>query len=150
MPYILCMSYKGIFKPSYPEKYIGDYKNIIYRSLWERKFMVYCDSNENILKWSSEEIWIPYLSPIDNRIHKYFPDFYIKYKDTSQKIKESLIEIKPKRQVNGPEFKKRITKKQIYEVKEFAKNQAKWKAAKEFCEDRRWDFQILTEDNLGV
>jgi len=144
------MSYKGIFKPSYPEKYIGDYKNIIYRSLWERKFMVYCDSNENILKWSSEEIWIPYLSPIDNRIHKYFPDFYIKYKDTSQKIKESLIEIKPKRQVNGPEFKKRITKKQIYEVKEFAKNQAKWKAAKEFCEDRRWDFQILTEDNLGV
>lgn len=144
------MSYKGIFKPSYPEKYIGDYKNIIYRSLWERKFMVYCDTNENILKWSSEEIWIPYLSPIDNRIHKYFPDFYIKYKDTSQRIKESLIEIKPKRQVNGPEFKKRITKKQINEVKEFAKNQAKWKAAKEFCEDRRWDFQILTEDNLGV
>ena len=144
------MSYKGILKPSYPEKYIGDYKNIIYRSLWERKFMVYCDTNENILKWSSEEIWIPYLSPIDNRIHKYFPDFYIKYKDTSQRIKESLIEIKHKRQVNGPEFKKRITKKQINEVKEFAKNQAKWKAAKEFCEDRRWDFQILTEDNLGV
>ena len=144
------MSYKGVFKPSNPKKYIGDYTNIIYRSLWERKFMVYCDTNENIIKWSSEEIWIPYVSPLDNRVHKYFPDFYIKYKDTSDKIRESLIEIKPKRQVNSPELKKRITKKQINEVTEFAKNQAKWKAAREFCLDRRWEFQILTEDNLGI
>lgn len=144
------MSYKGIFKPSYPKKYIGDYNNIIYRSLWERKFMVYCDSNENILKWSSEEIWIPYISPLDNRVHKYFPDFYIKYQDTSGNIKENLIEIKPKRQVNGPNLNKKMTKKQITEVTEFAKNQAKWKAAEEFCKDRRWNFQILTEDNLGV
>ncbi len=144
------MSYKGIFKPSYPKKYIGDYNNIIYRSLWERKFMVYCDSNENILKWSSEEIWIPYISPLDNRVHKYFPDFYIKYKDTSENIKESIIEIKPKRQVNGPNLNKKMTKKQVTEVTEFAKNQAKWKAAEEFCKDRRWNFQILTEDNLGL
>jgi hypothetical protein len=144
------MSYKGIFKPSYPKKYIGDYQNIIYRSLWERKFMVYCDNNENILRWSSEEIWIPYISPLDNRVHKYFPDFYIKYKDTSGNIKESLIEIKPKRQVNGPNLNKKMTKKQVTEVTEFAKNQAKWKAAEEFCKDRRWNFQILTEDNLGV
>lgn len=144
------MSYKGIFKPSYPKKYIGDYNNIIYRSLWERKFMVYCDNNENILKWSSEEIWIPYISPLDNRVHKYFPDFYVKYQDTSGNIKEKLIEIKPKRQVNGPNLNKKMTKKQITEITEFAKNQAKWKAAEEFCKDRRWNFQILTEDNLGV
>lgn len=144
------MSYKGIFKPSFSQKYIGDYKNIVYRSLWELKFMNYCDKNENILKWSSEEIWIPYVSPIDNRVHKYFPDFYIKYKDNEGILKESLIEIKPKRQVNGPKIGKKINQKQIYEVKEFAKNQSKWKAAKEFCEDRRWTFQILTEDNIGV
>ena len=144
------MSYKGIYKPSYPEKYIGDYRNIIYRSLWERKFMNYCDLNENILKWSSEEIWIPYLSPIDNRVHKYFPDFYIKYKDSTGVVKESLVEIKPKRQVEAPKPNKRITQKQLYEIKEYSKNQAKWKAAREFCEDRRWQFQILTEDNLGV
>jgi len=144
------MSYKGIYKPSYPEKYLGDFKNIVYRSLWERKFMVYCDTNENILKWASEEIYIPYISPLDNRIHKYFPDFYIKYKDTNNNIKESLVEIKPKRQVNGPNLNKRVTKKQMYETLEFAKNQAKWKAAEEFCEDRRWSFQILTEDNLGI
>jgi hypothetical protein len=144
------MSYKGRFKPTFPKKYIGDYKNIIYRSLWELKFMNYCDRNENILKWSSEEIWIPYLSPLDNRVHKYFPDFYIKYIDKTKTTKESLIEVKPKRQVNGPKVNKKITQKQLVEIKEFAKNQAKWKAAEEFCADRRWSFQILTEDNLGV
>lgn len=144
------MSYKGVFKPSYPEKYIGDCNNIIYRSLWERKFMNWVDHNENILKWSSEEIWIPYISPLDNRCHKYFPDFYIKYKNTNGDVKESLIEIKPKRQVNGPKIGKKINQKQLVEMKEFAKNQAKWKAAKEFCADRRWEFQIITEDNLGI
>jgi len=144
------MSYKGIYKPSYPQKYIGDPNNIVYRSLWERKFMTYCDLNENIMKWASEEIWIPYLSPIDRRVHRYFPDFFIKYKDSKGNIKESLIEIKPKRQVEGPKAQKSVSQKQMYEIKEFAKNQAKWKAAKEFCEDRRWEFQILTEDHLGV
>lgn len=144
------MSYKGIYKPSNPKKYIGDPNNIIYRSLWERKFMYWCDHNENIMKWSSEEIWIPYLSPLDRRIHKYFPDFYIKYKTKEGIVKESLVEVKPKRQVEGPKPQKRITQKQMYELKEYAKNQAKWAAAKEFCADRRWEFQILTEDNLGV
>lgn len=144
------MSYKGIYKPSNPKKYIGDPNNIIYRSLWERKFMYWCDVNENIIKWASEEIWIPYLSPLDRRVHKYFPDFYIKYKNKEGEIKESLIEVKPKRQVEGPKPQKRMTQKQMYEIKEFAKNQAKWKAAKEFCADRRWEFQILTEDNLGI
>jgi hypothetical protein len=144
------MSYKGQFKPSFPEKYIGNYKNIIYRSLWELKFMNYCDLNENIIKWSSEEIWIPYVSPLDNRCHKYFPDFYIKYKNSEGNIKESLVEVKPKRQVNGPKVSKKITQKQLVEMKEFAKNQAKWDAAKEFCADRKWEFQIITEDNLGV
>jgi hypothetical protein len=142
------MSYKGIYKPSHPQKYIGDPNNIIYRSLWERKFMYWVDHNENIIKWASEEIWIPYLSPLDRRVHKYYPDFFIKYKDTKGNIKESLIEVKPKRQVEGPKPQKRMTQKQMYELKEFAKNQAKWNAAKEFCADRRWEFQILTEDHL--
>jgi hypothetical protein len=144
------MSYKGIYKPSFPEKYIGNYNNIIYRSLWERKFMYWCDHNENIMKWSSEEISIPYISPLDNRIHRYYPDFYIKYKTTEGEIKESLIEVKPKKQLKQPKVGKKISQKQIYEVKEYAKNQAKWKAAEEFCADRRWTFQVLTEDNLGI
>ncbi len=144
------MSYKGIFKPSFSQKYIGDSKNIIYRSLWELKFMNYCDKNENVLKWSSEEIWIPYVSPIDNRVHRYFPDFFIKYKDMNENLKESLVEIKPKRQVNGPKVGNKINQKQLVEMKEFAKNQAKWEAAKEFCADRKWQFQILTEVDLGI
>ena len=143
------MSYKGKYKPSYPQKYKGDPTNVIYRSLWERKFMVYCDKNENILEWSSEEIALPYKSPIDNRIHRYFPDFYIKVKE-GNRIQKYLVEIKPKRQVSEPKVPKRKTKGYIYEVKEYVKNQAKWKSAQEFCEDRQWKFKIMTEDDLGI
>ena len=143
------MSYKGKYKPSYPQKYKGDPTNVIYRSLWERKFMVYCDKNENILEWSSEEIALPYKSPLDNRIHRYFPDFYIKVKE-GNKIQKYLVEIKPKRQVSEPKVPKRKTKGYIYEVKEYVKNQAKWKSAQEFCEDRQWKCKIMTEDDLGI
>ena len=143
------MSYKGKYKPSYPQKYKGDPTNVIYRSLWERKFMVYCDKNENVLEWSSEEIALPYKSPLDNRIHRYFPDFYIKVKE-GNKVQKYLVEIKPKRQVSEPKVPKRKTKGYIYEVKEYVKNQAKWKSAQEFCEDRQWKFKIMTEDDLGI
>ena len=144
------MSYKGKYQPSYPKKYRGDSSNIIYRSLWERKFMVYCDMNENILEWGSEEIVVPYRSPIDNRYHRYFPDFYIKYKDKGGKIKKSLIEIKPFKQTMEPKVQKRKTKGYIYEVVEYAKNQAKWEAAREWCLDRGYEFKVLTENELGI
>jgi len=144
------MSYQGKYRPSNTKKYRGNPTNIIYRSLWERKFMVYCDKNENIIEWGSEEIAIPYRSPLDNRIHRYFPDFYIKYKDTNGKIKRSLIEVKPFRQTQQPPILEKKTKGYIYEVAEYAKNQAKWRAAKEFCDDRRWEFKIFTEKELGI
>ena len=144
------MSYKGKFRPSKPKKYKGDPTNIVYRSLWELKFMRYCDSNTNIVKWSSEEIVIPYRSPIDNRFHRYFPDFYLKYKDNTGKIIEKVVEIKPAKQVQEPKVQKRKTKKYVTEVVNYAKNQAKWMAAEEFCKDRKWEFQILTEKELGV
>lgn len=144
------MSYKGKYRPEYPQKYKGDPTNIIYRSLWERKFMVYCDKNPNILEWGSEELALPYRSPIDNRIHRYFPDFYIKVKESAGQIKKYLVEVKPKRQTVEPAVQKRKTKQYIYEVVEYAKNQAKWKAAREFCKDRLWEFKIITEDDLGI
>ena len=144
------MSYKGKYQPSHPKKYRGDSSNIIYRSLWERKFMVYCDNNQNILEWGSEEIVVPYRSPIDNRYHRYFPDFYIKYKDKGGKIKKSLIEIKPFKQTMEPKVQKRKTKGYIYEVVEYAKNQAKWEAAREWCLDRGYEFKVLTENELGI
>jgi hypothetical protein len=144
------MSYKGKYQPKNPKKYIGNVNNIIYRSLWERKFLIYCDTNENIIEYASEEIALPYRSPIDNRIHKYFPDFYIKVRESNGEIKKYLIEIKPKKQTVEPIPQKRKTKGYIYEVYEYAKNQAKWKAAEEYCKDRQWEFKVLTETELGI
>ena len=144
------MSYKGKYYPSYPRKYKGDPTNIIYRSLWERKFMVYCDKNDNILEWASEEIAIPYRSPIDNRVHRYFPDFYMKVKETNGRIKNYVIEVKPAKQTIPPKKPKRQTKGYIREAYEYARNQAKWKMAKEFCADRQWEFKVVTEKELGI
>ena len=144
------MSYKGKYYPSYPRKYKGDPTNIIYRSLWERKFMVYCDKNESILEWASEEISIPYRSPIDNRVHRYFPDFYMKVKERGGKVKRYVIEVKPAKQTKPPVKPKRQTKGYIREAYEYAKNQAKWKMAKEVCADRQWEFKVVTEKELGI
>ena len=144
------MSYKGKYYPSFPRKYKGDPTNIVYRSLWERKFMVYCDKNQNILEWASEEIAIPYRSPIDNRVHRYFPDFYMKVKETNGKIKNYVIEVKPAKQTKPPAKPKRQTKGYIREAYEYAKNQAKWKMAREFCADRQWEFKVVTEKELGI
>jgi len=144
------MSYKGKFRPSNYRKYKGDPTNIIYRSLWELRFMKWCDTNENILEWANEEFWIPYRSPLDNRVHRYFPDFYVKVKENNGTIKKYVIEVKPMRQVLEPKIQKRKTQKYIAEVKEYAKNQAKWEAAKEYCKDRMMEFKIITEKELGI
>ena len=131
------MSYKGRFIPTKPNKYTGDVRNIIYRSLWELKFMKWCDRNVNILEWGSEEFFIPYRSPLDNRVHRYFPDFYMKVQESNGKC--------------SPPIKGRKQKKTfIREVAEYAKNQAKWKAAKSFCEDRQLTFKVVTEKELGL
>ena len=144
------MSYQGKFRPSNTKKYRGNPTNIIYRSLWERKFMVYCDRNESILEWGSEEIVIPYKSPIDNKWHRYFPDFYIKYQDSRGKIKRSIIEIKPFKQTQQPPLQEKKTKSYVYEVTQYVTNQAKWAAAEEFCKDRLWEFKIFSEKELGI
>ena len=144
------MSYKGKYYPSFPRKYKGDPTNIIYRSLWERKFMVYCDKNQNILEWASEEIAIPYRSPIDNRVHRYFPDFYMKVKQGNGTYKKFIIEVKPKAQCKEPiKSPKRKTKRWYNEVKTWGINQAKWKSAIDYCENRGMEFKILTEDHLN-
>jgi len=144
------MSYKGKYRPNNPLKYKGDYRNIIYRSLWELKFMKYCDGNQNILEWGSEEFWLPYRSPLDNKVHRYFPDFYIKVRETTGKINKMIIEVKPKKQCIEPKRPKKKTRGYIYEVREYARNQAKWKAAKSYCLDRGYEFKILTENELGI
>ena len=144
------MAYRGKYQPSYPKKYKGDPTNVVYRSLWERRFMNYCDNNENVLEWGSEEIALPYRSQLDNKIHRYFPDFYIKICESDGSIQKYIIEIKPQKQTIEPKVQKKKTKGYIFEVKEWVRNQAKWKVAQEFCEDRQWKFKIITEHELGI
>ena len=144
------MAYRGKYYPSFPRKYKGDPTNIIYRSLWERKFMVYCDKNTKILEWGSEEIALPYISPHDSRVNRYFPDFYIKVQENTGKIKRYLIEVKPLKQTTKPKKPKRQTKGYIREAFEYARNQAKWKAAREYCADRMWEFKVITEKELDI
>ena len=144
------MANRGKYYPSFPRKYKGDPTNIIYRSLWERKFMVYCDKNTKILEWGSEEIALPYISPHDSRVHRYFPDFYIKVQENTGKIKRYLIEVKPLKQTTKPKKPKRQTKGYIREAFEYARNQAKWKAAREYCADRMWEFKVITEKELDI
>lgn len=143
------MSYKGKYKPQNPKKYDGDPTNIIYRSLLERRFMVYCDTHANIIKWSSEEVVIPYVSPLDNRVHRYFVDFMIQYRDASGALRTVLIEVKPKSQTAPPKRPDgKPTRRFINEVKTWGVNSAKWKAANEYCTDRKWEFKIITEKEL--
>ena len=146
------MSYKGKFKPKNRLKYKGDHTAITYRSLWELRFMRYLDTTASVLKWSSEEIVIPYRSPIDGRRHRYFPDFWVKVKTSEGLVKESLIEVKPKAQCSPPKGAppkdRRKRGRFIREVKTWGINEAKWKAAKAYCDDRKWGWKILTEDDL--
>jgi hypothetical protein len=142
------MSYSGKFKPKNYKKYRGDPTKIYYRSLWERRFMIYCDNNPSIVEWGSEELIIPYLSPVDKKIHRYFPDFYIKYINKTGKVLREIIEVKPKKFLSPPTKQKRRTRKYLKAVATYSINQAKFKAAEEFCGERKMTFRILTEDNL--
>ena len=124
------MSYSGKFKPKNYKKYKGDPTKIFYRSLWERKFMVYCDNNDAVIEWGSEEIIIPYRSPIDKKVHRYFPDFYIKYVNSKGQAIREIIEVKPKSQTLPPKEQKRRTQKFLREVATYAVNQAKMESCR--------------------
>ncbi len=140
------MAYKGLYKPTNPKKYAGDPKKIVYRSNWERKFMLYCDRNDSIIYWASEELPIPYYNPVTKKVHRYFPDFIIK----TDKGKKFMIEIKPAKYLKPPKPGKRKTKRFFGEQVEYIKNQAKWKAASNYCEDQGMVFKVFTEKELGL
>ena len=130
----------------FPEKYTGDPTTIIMRSSWETKFASWCDKNPSITKWSSEETVIPYRCPTDEKIHRYFVDFKI----TTSVGKTYLVEVKPSKQTQPPEYPGRRTQRYLVESLTFMKNQAKWKAADEYAKDRGWEFKIITEYELGL
>ena len=139
--------YRGSFKPKNPQKYIGDINSITYRSLWERKFMLFCDTNPAIVKWASEEIAIPYYYKVDKKMHKYYVDFVMQILEASGKLKTYLIEIKPYKQTIEP-IKRKNTKKYINEILEWEKNQSKWTQATQYANGKNWEFKIITEKEL--
>jgi hypothetical protein len=146
------MAYQGKFKPQNPSKYLGDSSNIVYRSHWELRLMSYLDKHPNVTKWASEEVVIPYKSPIDGRYHRYFPDFYVEQINKDNKKEKLLIEVKPKYQTVPPVVQsgKKPTRRYITEVQTWGVNKAKWEAASEFCKDKGWQFQLMTEEHLGI
>jgi len=144
------MAYKGKFRPINPKKYKGDPSNVIYRSRWELVLMKKLDEHPDVLEWSSEEIVIPYRSPIDGKLHRYFPDFYVKRKNREGVIESIIIEVKPYAQTLEPKVQSNITKRYIQEVHTYGINKSKWTQAQEYCKDRGWKFMIITEHELGI
>ena len=141
----MAKSYRGLFRPTNPKKYVGNTKQIVYRSLLERRFMRYCDLNQDILYWASEELPVRYYNPLDKKYHRYFPDFVVKTVNNDK----YMIEIKPSRQVAKPKPPKKKTKSYMRESFEYIKNQAKWQAAKSYCDDNGMQFKVITEKDLG-
>ena len=142
------MSYKGTFTPKNPSKYNGNSKNIIYRSNWELRVMKYFDDHPNVIWWASEELTIPYVSPVDNKTHRYFPDFIVKMRLKDGKVTTYILEVKPLAQTKMP-VQKRKTKRFIQEAATYAINQEKWRAADLFCREHGWQFKVITENELG-
>lgn len=136
---------QGVYTPINQNKFIGT--TAIYRSGLELKFFKFCDSNSNVIKWGSENVIIPYISPIDTKVHRYFIDNYVVIKEGDQ-IKKYLIEIKPYKQTLPPTTKYKNQQHLIYEQKQYVVNQAKWDSARKFCKKNGMSFLIITEREL--
>ena len=141
---------QGKFRPRNPDKYKGDPGNIVYRSSWERIFMNWCDQKESIVKWQSEEKALWYYDPVTKKKRRYFPDFIIQIEKDGKIITE-MIEVKPSKQIEGPPTNpKRKTQAWMRSVHTYITNRAKWEAATKVCEDRGWNFRLVSEKHLGL
>ena len=136
---------QGIFTPKYPKKFIGT--KAVYRSGLELKFFRFCDDNKNVIKWSSENVVVPYISPLDGRVHRYFVDNFISIKE-GVNIKNYLVEIKPYRQTKPPTTKYKKKQHIVYEQKQWAVNTSKWESARRLCKKKGWEFLLITEKDL--
>lgn len=141
---------QGRFYPTNPDKYRGDPTQIIFRSSWELKLMKFFDVNRGVLWWNSEDLPIPYISPLDQRPHRYFPDFVVCVKSREGGEKTYMIEVKPHAQTQLRPPPKAQTRKYLNEVATYAVNDAKWEAAREFCLLHNWKFQVLTEKDIPI
>lgn len=140
---------QGKYRLKNPKKYRGRRDNIQFRSSWELRMMTYLDTTNAILEWNSEEVIIPYLSPLDRKAHRYFTDFYAKIKDSSGKVTRYIIEVKPRSQRKPPRKKKNRVQ-YLRECRTYVINQAKWEAAEKWCGKRGYVFKIIDETDLGI
>lgn len=134
---------QGKFNPKNPHKYVGKHKPR-FRSGWEFSFMHFLDNNENVLRWASEAVQIPYKNPFTGKSTVYVPDFFIEYKDKYGQKHVEIVEIKPKKQsvIEG-----KMSQKDKMVV---ALNHAKWAACKAWCNQNGLTFRILTEHELFI
>lgn len=141
--------YQGKYIVENSQKYEGNEKDVTFRSSWEYKAFHYCDTNHKVKRWSSEEVIIPYISPVDGRVHRYFMDLKIVTvdPDTGREV-VTLVEIKPEKETLPPTKQGKKTERYKEEVKTYLVNRAKWAAATNFCKKRGWLFTIWTEKNL--
>jgi len=138
---------KGLFRPKNKNKYVGR-TTPEYRSSWELHFFQWCDRNPNVLEWAAEAVVIPYTSPVDNRVHRYFVDNILILKEGNKNVKY-LVEIKPSKQTMPPVFSRRKKRETlIHEQVTFEVNKAKWDAAKGWANKNGYKFIILTEKEL--
>ena len=141
-------AYKGRFVPTNPKKYRGDPTNIIYRSRWEFDFMQYLDTHPDVLQWASEEIRIKYLSPKTRKWQNYIPDFLIEIKKIDGTTEKLLIEIKPFKETQPPDEKRKTHMQFLKESVTYSINRSKWAAAREWCRKNGVTFKIITEKEL--
>jgi hypothetical protein len=140
---------QGIFNPRHPEKYRGSLP-IYYRSNMELNALRMLDNNPNVLTYGSESVIIPYTSPLDGRLHRYFVDLVAALKDKTGIIKKLLIEVKPSKMLLPPVFSNRKSVNTLlYENKQYALNMAKFDAAKQWCKKHNYIFIILTEREIA-
>ena len=133
---------QGKFTLKNPDKYIGG-RTPTYRSSWEFAFMRMCDQNDNISKWASESIKIPYRNPFTGKHTIYVPDFFIVYADAKGKQHVELIEVKPSNQARRDKLGNSQHNKAHYII-----NQAKWEAARAYCKQNNILFRIVTEEDI--
>jgi hypothetical protein len=139
---------KGKYTPRNPKKYVGNIKNIHYRSSWELDVMKFLDNNTEVIKWGSECIAIPYVKPTTGRVHKYYPDFYVEYRNRKGKIIQELVEVKPEKQIKQPTTRGKSKKTQLYEALTWSVNTAKWRSAELFCHKYGFKWKLVSEKGI--
>jgi hypothetical protein len=154
--------HQGTYIVQNTNKYIGNLSEVYYRSSWEKQFCSWCDNNVNVVRWGIELIKIPYevLTETTHKTQKivkkqtknYIPDFFIEVRDSNNKLVQYLIEIKPMKEINKPEYPKTVSRKTVNQYERsmnlWVKNLLKWEKAEEYCASRGIIFKLVTEKNI--